>query len=225
MRKSIESTWKESFLNKDALVAPKLNDLYNKKSVHLVDKYKRMFKWNIWLVFFGSFLFLALSFIVRIPILGALLFIILQYLAYVDKSLLRDLKEIDKNTNSYAYLKKLDDWLKKKTSTNVRIARFMYPYILFSMVLGFWFMKLDDGILGDKIMQNLLEFFPSMPLVLGAPLLGIILLAVCLIALYHFGAKLYHLDMNIVYGEILAKLGELLEDMEQLRAEPQGRKA
>ena len=31
MEKSIESIWKQGFLNSDALVAPKLNNLYNQK--------------------------------------------------------------------------------------------------------------------------------------------------------------------------------------------------
>jgi len=40
MEKSIETIWKEGFLESDALVAPKLNDLYNQKSIHIVDKFK-----------------------------------------------------------------------------------------------------------------------------------------------------------------------------------------
>ena len=44
MEKSIESIWKEGFLQKNALVVPKLNNLYDKKSIHIIDKFKRMFK-------------------------------------------------------------------------------------------------------------------------------------------------------------------------------------
>ena len=44
MEKSIENIWKEGFLKSDALVAPKLNNLYNKKSIHIIDKFKRRFK-------------------------------------------------------------------------------------------------------------------------------------------------------------------------------------
>ena len=47
MEKSIETIWKEGFLNQDALIAPKLNNLYNKKSTHIVDKFKRMFRINL----------------------------------------------------------------------------------------------------------------------------------------------------------------------------------
>ena len=47
MENSIETIWKEGFLKNDALVAPKLNDLYNQKSLHLIDQLKRMFKINL----------------------------------------------------------------------------------------------------------------------------------------------------------------------------------
>ena len=47
MEKSIENIWKEGFLKSDALVAPKINNLYNQKSIHIIDKFKRMFKINL----------------------------------------------------------------------------------------------------------------------------------------------------------------------------------
>lgn len=46
MLKSIEAIWKEGFLKNDALLAPKLNNLYNKKSIDIVDKFKRMYEIN-----------------------------------------------------------------------------------------------------------------------------------------------------------------------------------
>ena len=44
MEKSIETIWKQGFLKSDALVAPKLNDLYNQKSTHIIDKFNNMFR-------------------------------------------------------------------------------------------------------------------------------------------------------------------------------------
>ena len=46
MEKSIETTWREGFLSPDALVAPRINDLCNRRSTHIVDKIQRMFKIN-----------------------------------------------------------------------------------------------------------------------------------------------------------------------------------
>ena len=47
MNNSIEKIWKEGFLSNDALIAPKINDLYNQKSKNIVDKFEVVFKWNL----------------------------------------------------------------------------------------------------------------------------------------------------------------------------------
>ena len=63
MEKSIESIWKQGFLENDAMVAPKLNNLYNQKSIHIIDKFKRMFKINLnALVIFSFFCFSSFFF-------------------------------------------------------------------------------------------------------------------------------------------------------------------
>ena len=64
MEKSIETIWKEGFLNNDALLAPQVNNLYHKKSNHIVDKFKRMFKFNLIAILIGSFALLIISFII-----------------------------------------------------------------------------------------------------------------------------------------------------------------
>lgn len=67
MEKSIESIWKEGFLESDALVAPKLNDLYNQKSKHTIDKFKRMGKMNLHGIMIGAFVILIASFFIGVP--------------------------------------------------------------------------------------------------------------------------------------------------------------
>ena len=104
MEKSIETIWKEGFLKSDALVAPKLNDLYNQKSTHLVDKYKRMFKINLIAVVVGSFLILGASIILGIPVMGVGYFIILNAIVIVNRKLLPELEKIDKNVSSYHFI-------------------------------------------------------------------------------------------------------------------------
>ena len=55
MEKSIETIWKEGFLKSDALVAPKLNNLYNQKSKHTIDKLMRMGEINLVAIMIGAF--------------------------------------------------------------------------------------------------------------------------------------------------------------------------
>ena len=59
MERSIENIWKEGFRKSDALVAPKINNLYNQKSIHIIDKFKRMFKINLIAIAVFSFVFLS----------------------------------------------------------------------------------------------------------------------------------------------------------------------
>ena len=65
MEKSIESIWKEGFLDSNAMVAPKLNNLYNKKSIHIIDKFKRMFKINLNALVVFSFVILNSLFSIK----------------------------------------------------------------------------------------------------------------------------------------------------------------
>ena len=139
MEKSIESIWKEGFLKSDALVAPKLNDLYNKKSTHLVDKYKRMFKINLIAIVVGSFLILGASIILKIPVMGVGYFFILNAIVIINRKLLPGLKKIDKNVSSYQFIKTFDSWIKENISLNRKMAGYYYPLFFLSMVLGFWF--------------------------------------------------------------------------------------
>jgi hypothetical protein len=139
MEKSIESIWKEGFLKNDALVAPKINDLYNQKSTHIIDKFKRMSNINLIAIVVGSFVILAASFLVKIPVMGIMMFVFLNALVIVNRKLLKGLVKIDKNVSSYEYLKAFSGWLNDQKSVNAKMATFYYPYIFLAVVLGFWF--------------------------------------------------------------------------------------
>jgi len=218
MEKLIETIWKEGFLKNDALVAPKLNDLYNQKSIHIIDKFKRMFKINLRAIVIGSIIILGASFIVGIPLMGIGLFLMSIVIVVVNKKLMNGLAKIDKNVSSYQYLKSFDNWMKEQLSVNTRMARFYYPFIFLSLVLGFWFGKFGVESPGEELVNNLLLNNPDIYLVFGIPvflILGAFLVA-GLLALV--GGKLYKLDVNLVYGRVFKKLGEILADMEDLRS-------
>jgi len=93
MEKSIENIWKEGFLKSDALVAPKINDLYNQKSIHIIDKFKRMFKINLIAIVAFSFFILIVSFFVGIPLMGSIFFVALTVLVIINKRLFNDLEK------------------------------------------------------------------------------------------------------------------------------------
>ena len=213
MEKSIESIWKEGFLQKNAMVAPKLNNLYTKKSIHIIDKFKRMFKINFNALVVFSFIVLIVSFFVKIPVMGVMMFILFNVIVFVNKRLLRGLDKIDKNVSSYQYLKSFDAWMQEQIATNVKMSSYIYPYIFIAMVSGFWFSS-DFRETSNRILGN---YQPDM--IYGLPIYWMAAMLVIIALLAIFGGRIYKLDLNIVYGGILKKLAELISDMEDLRTE------
>ena len=217
MEKSIENIWREGFLKSDALVAPKINNLYNQKSIHIVDKFKRMFKINLIAIVVFSFAFLIVSFFVGIPITGIIFFVTLSVLVVINKKLLNDLEKIDIGTNSYQYLKAFNKWIKKQVSINEKMSRFLYPTIFISMVFGFWFKNVKGIALGERLVNKILIGFPNTYLTYGIPLIGIVIVLLILVLLAVFGGRIYKWDLNIVYGKVFIKLEEIMTDIESLR--------
>jgi len=218
MESSIENIWKEGFLKSDALVAPKINNLYNQKSIHIIDKFKRMFKINLIAIVAFSFIFLIVSFFVGIPITGAIFFVTLSVLVLINGKLLNDLEKIDMGVSSYKYLKAFNQWIKKQVAINEKMSRFLYPIIFISMILGFWFKDAEGMFLGKRLVNEVLIGFPDIYLIYGIPLIGIVIALLILVLLAFFGGRIYKWDLNIVYGRVFKKLEELMTDIESLRS-------
>lgn len=218
MEKSIENIWKEGFLESDALVAPKINNLYSQKSIHIIDKFKRMFRINLIAIVAFSFAFLIVSFIVGIPITGIIFFVTLSVLVFINKKLLNDLEKIDLGISSYQYLKAFNQWINKQVSINKRFSKFLYPIIFMSLILGFWFKDAEGIPLGERLVSEILVGFPDTYLIFGIPLIGIVIVILILVLLAYFGGRIYKWDLNIVYGRIFKKLEELMTDIESLRS-------
>ena len=216
MEKSIENIWKEGFLRSDALVAPKINNLYNQKSIHIIDKFKRMFKINLIAIVAFSFIFLIVSYFIGIPLMGAIFFVTLMVLVIVNKNLLNGLDNLDKGENSYQYLKEFNQWINKQVSINKRMATFLYPIIFMSIIIGFWFKDAEGLFLGERLVNKIIIGFPDIYLVYGIPIIGIVIVFLILGLLAFFGGRIYQWDLNLVYGRVFKKLEELMADIESL---------
>lgn len=209
MEKSIEAIWKKGFLEPEALVVPKLNNLYDQKSKHLIDKFTRMFKINLNAIFIGSIVVLVISFLVGIPVMGILLVIISNTIVIVNRKLQKGLLEINVNANSYQYIKTFDGWLKDQLAINSKMARIYYPLIFLSVVLGFWFSPNIPNIFESP---NQIYFFYGIPVFWA---LGVLFIT-ALLSL--FGGVIYKWDVNLVYGNVFRKLNDMIADMDELRA-------
>ncbi|OEK08940.1 hypothetical protein A8C32_13605 [Flavivirga aquatica] len=213
MKKSIESIWKNGFLDKETILLPKLNNLSSQKSIHIIDKFKRRFKININALIVFSFIILVISFIVKIQIMGILIFILLNIVAIINKKLLKSLKKIDKNVSSYWYLKSFDTWMQAQIAFNMKMSRYIYPYVTIALSSGFWysssFQKALDDLFGG--------YNPY--IIYGIPIYWVIVTLCIVILSTIFGARIYKWDLNLVYGSTLKKLDELIKDMETLRTQ------
>ena len=217
MEKSIEDIWKEGFLKSDALVAPKINNLYNQKSIHVIDKFKRMFKINLIAIVAFSFIFLIITYFNGMLITGIVFFVVLTVLVIINKRLLNGLEKIDKGVSSYQYLKAFNEWIKKQVSINKRFATFMYPIIFLSMIIGLWFIDAEGIPLGERLVGEVLYGFPDIYLIQGIPLIAIIVIILIVGLLAFSGGRIYQWDLNLVYGRVFKKLEELMTDIEELK--------
>ncbi len=218
MEKSIESIWKDGFLKNDALVAPKLNDLYNQKSIDIVDKFRRMYKMNIIGIIVFALIFLPIATITKIPYMGMPMFILFLTIAFFGSKFKKKLDNINKNQNSYQYLKTFDNWTKEMIMFNTKLSRYLYPYVFLSMVAGFWFGSFGGNIPGNDLVNKLLIDHPNMIMVFDIPLFGWLGIIIVVILLSIFGGRIGKWDVNIGYGRILRRLDTLLKDMEDLKA-------
>ena len=218
MEKSIENIWKEGFLKSDALVAPKLNNLYNQKSKHVIDKFKRMFKINLIAIVVFAFVILVATTLNGLPIIGVSWFLILIALVVVNKKLTGSLEKIDYHKNSYDYLMSFNKWLQEQMAINRKMARLYYPLFFLSVVVGFWFIDAEGVSLGQRLVGEVLYGFPDIYMISGVPLIGIVFVIIIAGLLMLFGGRIYNLDVKIVYGRMFKKIKELITDLEELRS-------
>ena len=209
MEKSIELIWKEGFLNTQELIAPKVTNLYNQKSVHIIEKLKRMLRANhvfLFIVAFGATTtaFMMAGIYLAIPVLALhipLLFLSAKYL--------KSMEQVDQSANSYQYLKSFNDWLKGVIKELTKYIRYYYATLFVLMMIGLWVSKSEP----------LLRKFPDTLLVNGIPVywtIGVLFVAGLMV---FFGKRIYEFDLYLVYGKSFQKLEEILADMEELRGQ------
>jgi hypothetical protein len=217
MEKSIETIWKEGFLKNDALIAPKLNNLYDQKSIDIVEKFKRMYKINRIAIVAFAFMILPMSFIVKIPYMGIGMFLLFMVISAIAQKFSKSLDKLDKTQSSYQYLISFDNWVKEMAATNTKLSRFFYPFVFIIMVSGFWFGSIGGDIPGNKFVNFILLKFPDSYLIFGFPLILTIIALIIISLLAYFGAQIGEFDLKLGYGRILKRLDGILADMDELR--------
>ncbi|MCG7532011.1 hypothetical protein MHM98_11755 [Psychrobium sp. MM17-31] len=213
MTKSIEEMWKQGFVNESQLTAPKVNDLYNRKSENLVDKLQRMFAINIKAIIIGALIMLVVFSLIGAPLLGLYICLLLTPLVLMARKELAKSHRISKGQSSFEYLTNFDNWLKGSIKSYAFYYKFFYPLFFIGMATQGMVSKA-----GGKVISVLMEKMPTDILIFGQPYYLIIATALMTAVIAYFAEALYKFDLNSVYGRQFKKLDELIEDMKTLRS-------
>lgn len=191
MNKKIEAAWKEGFLHDDALVAPKVNDLYGRKSEQMADRLVRGFRLNHRIVVAVAVIGFLVSIPVGAPVAGIVFAVSLGIFAAHARSYLVKLERLDRTLDVYHYLKTFNDSIIVFMTKNVRAFRFAVPVIMMS---------------GNEII------LPDI-----APLAARVPMLVMAILVFIFAGPVSRFDVNLVYRGPITRLREMQSDMEELR--------
>ncbi|MES2848992.1 MAG: hypothetical protein V4685_08050 [Bacteroidota bacterium] len=212
MKNSIEAIWKEGFLNEKSLVAPKINSLYNQKSMHLVDKIKRMFMVNLIIIVITAIVFPVIYYFLDATRQGTAASVLLLLTAWYNKRQIDNIKTLDQGATSLDYLKSLDCWLKQVLLKSEKIARFSYPLYILIAMSTIWSAWNKQG-LTMKIHQK----FPDLIFIDNIPLFALITAGVTIVLMFCFSGKIYKWEVRLMYGRVFGKLKETIAEMEKLR--------
>jgi hypothetical protein len=213
MTKSLKTIWKEGFLQTDTLLAPQVNDLYNRKSQNVVDRLQTMFTLNIKWLIIGSFIMLLVMSLVGAPFLGLYICVLLTPLIVIAKKELKKSVNLDKGQSSYEYLMNFDSWLQSAIKVYSSFYAWFYPLLFVGMAT-----QAVVSQAGQKLITLMLEWLPTELLILELPYYLVAVLFVMTLFVAAMAKAFYRWDLNIVYGRQFKKLQELIADMEELRA-------
>ncbi|HEY1302065.1 MAG TPA: hypothetical protein VGF24_00860 [Vicinamibacterales bacterium] len=211
MKKTIEATWREGFLNPDALVAPRVNDIYTRKSTHIVDRIQRLLRINQIAILIGApilWVFLSSG---GIPYTGAIMWAAWSGLVVIRWLYIAKFVAPDTSLDSYQYLKAFQAWLKGRMATSRSMQRHIYTVTFLAFAIG---MGASAG--GQQLIRQIVESNPDIRLVNGVPLFLIVGVVVIAIVVELFGGVIFDHDVR-AYRGVFRKLDEMVAEMEELR--------
>lgn len=216
MDRSIENIWKEGFLKKEALIAPQVNNLYNQKSLHLIDRFKRRFKINFVYVIVLAIVHLIIGVVAGVPLTGTFLCLLFIPLIWQSQKNQKSLEQIDKSANSYLYLKAFYAWLQNSISSLGKIYQFFYPLYFFGLILGVLFTRFFELFLGDTLYHTIMND-PDIGRGTFWPVLWGLPVVIMLTLVFVYSKRIFREDLQAVYGGLIHRLEELIKDLEELK--------
>ncbi len=216
MEKSIENIWNQGFLDEGALVAPKINKLYEAKSINTIDTFKSMYHknyWFIWILLLVNVVGATAFTNIYLGIFMGALFIPILVLS---KKQIKVMDAIDPTQSSFDYLKTFNDWLQNMINDFWVVYRFFYPLYFLGMVTFLGLM--DTGEDGEHIPMAYRIIDSEMVFKIGGvPVIwvSVILLLTGIIAF--FSRPIYMFDIRLVYGRLMDRMQAMIQEMEELK--------
>lgn len=202
MEKSIEQIWKGGFMNNKELKAPKINALYNQKSINLVDRLINNMKTELFTVIILGFIIALFITIAGNHIIWGILILLINSVWYIiSKKQLKDLNDTQFNSNCYEYLIEISKKIKKIARINKRNTILSVPLTLIP-ILVYTYYNNQDKTLGQIL---------GIDIDLSKSYLFILIPIAMLIA---YGLYIIYLKFN---NRIENKIKSLIIDMEELR--------
>jgi hypothetical protein len=214
MKNSIEEIWKEGFLNERSLVAPKINDLYNQKSKHMVYRVQKMFRVNLTILLIMALVFPVVYYFIDALWQGIAASVLLLLTAWYNKRQIDDISTLDQGATSLDYLKSLSHWYKDVILKGEKIARLTYPLYLLIGLSTIWSTWEKEG-MTSKVVKNFSGLISTGNIQFFSLAIGAILILLMLA----FSPKIYKWDVRLMYGRVFSKLEETIAEMEKLKQE------
>ena len=203
MEKSIEEVWDKGFIAPDSLMAPRINNLYEQKSKHIVTELIDKMRKEIWFLVPISVFPAILNVILGNHFVWSIIiiFICIPWF-FIARNQYREIKDLDFNENCYAYLKKLRLRLRQMTNFNKKLSVWSVPIILLPMLIYTYFNNsgktLGEVVGNEALGGSMLWIFSVLPI------------------LTLFAYLIFELVLRL--GNSTAKkIDQLLYDMEELR--------
>jgi hypothetical protein len=201
MDKSIEEIWSEGFQDEKYLIPPVINDLYNKKSILTVDKLQSVSKKDNWSIIPLSIITLIFFIIKSKLLFGLYISALMLSLFFLNRKKLKFLYTINTSQSCFQYLGKLQEMIKNNVKSTTRLLGFGLPFLGYLGLCIFIF---------ESNMENfILETYSSKQLLIKS--------IIILMSLSVIGIISFRLTNYLVYGRLIKKIDEMIDELNLLK--------
>ena len=210
MENSIENIWKQGFLNESSLIAPKINDLYNQKSMDVVEKIKKRLRFNRKFILTAIIVIPAMYYSMSALWQGLAISLLFAFRIWYVKRVMDSTKILDHGATSYDYLKSFDNWLKNFFLRIDKVARYTNTLVVPFAMSATWSCWSKGGVILIWTQK-----YPN----LNIPLIAIIISMFFTLLAFYFSGRINKFDVRLMYGRLFDRLEETIADMEKLKHE------